>query len=373
MKKYTLNLFKVLFCLTIFLSYASPIWADDILFSGVWGSSANDIFIVGRKNRSTYPQPEPGIILHYNGNVWQEMEVTNLDKLKGVWGTSSTNVYAVGGYGKIWHYNGTAWQIVLENGLADGLREIWGSSASDIFAVGHKIIDNNSCGVILHYDGSVWGRIHIEEDPSPYYSAVWGSSSTDVFVDGFYSVCDGNECVPCDDCILHFNDTAWTRMVFSSGSRATGIWGTSSSNVYATDLLGGVYKYNGSYCSTIKEQMDYYNDGGAIWGSSSTDIFVVGDFVDWPQTPPPGHINLIFHYDGSAFQEMNYPDSDSNYLRDVWGSSSSDVYAVGGLYYGSESPGFVVHYNGVTWNKIAVLPDPATSIPISVIQLLLLQ
>ncbi|MFL5447941.1 MAG: hypothetical protein ACJ8A6_11455 [Gemmatimonadales bacterium] len=44
--------------------------------------------------------------------------------------------------GKIWHFNGSAW-TPIDTGSKSALADIWGSSASDIFAVGDG-------GTILH-------------------------------------------------------------------------------------------------------------------------------------------------------------------------------------------------------------------------------
>jgi len=55
-----------------------------------------------------------------------------------------------------------------------------------------------------------------------------------------------------------------------------------------------------------------------VWGSSSSDIFAVGDY------------STILHYDGSAWSAMNYGATNSISLFGVWGSSGSDVFAVGG-------------------------------------------
>jgi len=60
----------------------------------VWGSSGSDVFAVG----------SGGKILHYNGMTWNEMDSRTCNDLKSVWGNSGTNVYAVGLYGTILHY-----------------------------------------------------------------------------------------------------------------------------------------------------------------------------------------------------------------------------------------------------------------------------
>jgi hypothetical protein len=54
----------------------------------------------------------------------------------------------------------------------------------------------------------------------------------------------------------------------------------------------------------------------AVWGSSGTDVFAVsGEYGD------------ILHYDGSGWTSM--PSNNNQSLRDIWGVTGSQVYAVG--------------------------------------------
>jgi hypothetical protein len=49
-----------------------------------------------------------GLILHYDGTSWSEM-TSGTSSLSGVWGTSSSDIFAVGYDGTIVHYDGTGW------------------------------------------------------------------------------------------------------------------------------------------------------------------------------------------------------------------------------------------------------------------------
>jgi photosystem II stability/assembly factor-like uncharacterized protein len=115
---------------------------------GVWGNAADDVFAVG----------DNGTILHFNGSEWNPMESQTTAWLLGVWGYSETNVYAVGGFydgvggwgapdswngGVILHYDGHAWSE-MSNDIPVPLFSVWGSSNTNIYAVG-------SGGTILHY------------------------------------------------------------------------------------------------------------------------------------------------------------------------------------------------------------------------------
>ena len=76
----------------------------------------------------------------------------------------------------------------------------------------------------------------------------------------------------------------------------------------------------------------------AMWGSSATDIFVVGDHSILNSDKA-----LILHYDGFAWTVM-----DSGTIEDlfaVWGASESDVFAVG-------TNGTILYYDGSNWSAM---------------------
>jgi hypothetical protein len=55
----------------------------------------------------------------------------------------------------------------MSSGTGDDLSRIWGSSLSDVFAVGNY-------GTIMHYDGSAWGAM--TSGTTTDLIGVWGSS-----------------------------------------------------------------------------------------------------------------------------------------------------------------------------------------------------
>jgi hypothetical protein len=168
---------------------------------GVWGSSRYDVFVVGSgegipmgNNRFLIR----GGIFHYNGHKWSEMSSSDDEFLDGimlhaVWGSSSSNVYAVGSQWTILHYDGIEWSQI-ESGLysdtgndmgerspESGFWSVWGSSANDIYAVGSSITRR---GVALHFDGDYWSEIALSDNNRDYYHCVWGTSGKNVFILG---------------------------------------------------------------------------------------------------------------------------------------------------------------------------------------------
>ena len=254
---------------------------------GIWGSSESDVFAVGNS----------GTILHYDGSVWAPMTSGTTTQLNGIWGSSGSDVFAVGNSGTILHYDGSVWSS-MTSGTTQALRGIWGSSGSDVFAGGGR--------TILHYSGPpliTWSSssiptqcVQIHDVPAvwvcPSVNAIWGSSPTDVFAVGDY------------ENINHFNGITW----YAQDYEPLGPW---------TWLYG-------------------------IWGSSGNNVFAVGY----------GVINNVYHYDGSVWSPMT--SGTLTQLNGIWGSSGSDVFAVGGS-------GTILHYDGTV--PTTTVPPTTTSIP----------
>ncbi len=232
---------------------------------------------------------------------WYPMVTATQNALLGVWGSSATDVFAVGMGGTILHYDGTKW-LPMTSGTTKDLNAVWGSSGSDVFAVGAD-------GTILHYDGTSWSSMSSGTTYS--LTCVWGSSATDVWADGMV--------------FSHYDGSTWTQTNLATGSQD--IWGTSGSNIYAAGDNGGIVHYDSLNWSGMTTPVSNILYG--IWGSSNSDIFAVG------------HYGTIIHYNGTAWSSMNSGSTIIHYW-DVWGSAWNDVWAVGG-------GGVILHYGGNKW------------------------
>jgi len=144
-------------------------------------------------------------------------EVPAAFPLAGVWGTSSTDAYAVGQGGTILHFDGGSWSA-MSSPLSHWLEGVWGTSSGDIYAVGATWDGARVNGTILHYDGSIWSTMTSVVDD--YLQDVWGTSATDI-----YAVGGGG--------VLHYDGTAWSRMTSATGYHLSGVWGTSASDIYS--------------------------------------------------------------------------------------------------------------------------------------------
>lgn len=261
-----------------------------VILHEIWGSSSSNVFAVG----------EWGTILHYNGSSWSAMAKKTSKLLVGVWGSSASDVFAVGHGGTILRYNGSSWSS-MTSPTTNWLEGVWGSSGTNVFAVG-------GAGTILRYNGGSWSTMSNPSTASLY--SVWGSSGSNVFAVGYNGT------------ILRYNGSSWSPMTSPTTSFLYHVWGSSGSDIFAVGSGGTILHYDGSSWSSMTSPTS--NALYGLWGSSGSDVYAVGRY------------GTILHYNGSFWRIMTSPTT--KWLEGVWGSSSSDIFAVGFdgliLYYG---------------------------------------
>jgi hypothetical protein len=316
-----------------------------MLLTSIWGSSATDVFAVGEDVRCAESCVVESGILHYDGTSWST-QLTHTGILRDVWAGSPTDAFAVGAdypayLATFLHNGGTGWApmpataVDLEGGLILGL---WGSSGTDVFAVGSLWPFDAGYyeAYVAHYNGTGWSPIQVGPGScSPNgggfrcnveLSDVWGSSATDVYAVGNYRAFDN----PGADraVILHYNGQEWSEVVREPDVEFRRIWGSSPTDVYVTGnaLVAGeasrdrgagvLWHFDGSGWSTVPSPTTA--PLGAIWGSSPTDVYLLGG--------AQGTSGTIWHFDGTAWTPIN---TGGVGLLDIWGSSATDVFAVG--------------------------------------------
>ena len=142
-------------------------------------------------------------------------------ELYGVWGSSTSDVFAVGAGGTILHYDGTDWSEMDNGGFDDYMISVTGSSSSDVYAMGSR-------GFLLHYDGLSW-----ESVPNPIGSSqckLWMSGSRDLFAFSYST-------------IYHFDGASWISFPYISYTSLFGIAGSGPSNVFAVGYFNTILRY----------------------------------------------------------------------------------------------------------------------------------
>ena len=119
-----------------------PIAAADN-YNSVWGSG-NDVWVAGETT-----------LLHCKSATSCAVESSGAGILYSLWGSSASNIFAVGSGGRILRFNGTSWSA-MASPTSRALARVSGSGANDVWAVGDS--------VLMHFDGTQWTNIPMTGD-----------------------------------------------------------------------------------------------------------------------------------------------------------------------------------------------------------------
>jgi len=204
--------------------------ADEVNIFGIWGTGGGEIFAVGSK--FYFSRSDTDYIGYYDGFEWRDQSTGINCTLSDVWGTSKSNVYAVGECG-ILHYNGLIWESV-QTGTQGSYIGIWGSSESDIYAVG---------GSVTHYSIDSWEEVDTGMETG--FGGVSGNSANNVFLVGWRGVA------------ANYNGEEWIDVSVREKDRErillSDVWLSPDGSVYAVgfrynvnaiDSYGTIWKYS---------------------------------------------------------------------------------------------------------------------------------
>jgi hypothetical protein len=204
-----------------------PLAADPTLpnFFDVWGSSPTDIWAVG----------SAGLVMHWDGTSWKEVETPAVGDLLSVSGSSWDNVFAVGLGGAILHYDGTSWtqqQMPFGDGgvpMSADLHAVSSGTPGSAKAVGVDAL------LIETFDsGATWTLVRVPTQET--LNGVWMAPGSGA------AVAVGNL-----GTILEYDgSTTWARRRISGlTAHLKGVWGFDMANVFALGLNGSVVTNQG--------------------------------------------------------------------------------------------------------------------------------
>jgi len=307
--------------------------------TAVWGTSATDVWAVG----------SGGTLVHHDGSAWSVIPSGVPETFNAVWGTSATDVWFVASAARILHFEGfaagvariTATGAFGEGGYGGRMLGISGTSRDDVRVVGESFgsPDFSENGNHLRKaplaDGGVKWEILAGLDsawPTATLHAVWSRSATDVWM-------------TVDD----LQDQSWLRgMVFrgrpgdagdggalawrpiesQSSQPLEGLWGASNGEMWAVGAHGAIRRWQEGAERFEIVPSTTTETLHAVWGTSANDVWAVGDD------------GVLLHFDGTAFRATTtaLPRGKKPRVLGVWGSGPNDVWAVG--------DGALLHFTG---------------------------
>ena len=194
---------------------------SNVLF-GVGALSGRDVWAVGSQTKDGTTLTT--LVDHFDATGWRVVPSPNTAReendLFGVAALAANDVWAVGRTGTpfvtqtrplIEHYDGTSWKIVKAPQLAGDteLSAVLGFAADDVWAAGFNSTQGSARhALMLHWNGSRWGVVHLPPDPgvNNYLFALGASGPRDLWTVGTNFHGAGELTT------IHWDGHGWTRV-----------------------------------------------------------------------------------------------------------------------------------------------------------------
>jgi hypothetical protein len=330
------------FVFTIFLLFSSLITAQPdwtLMPSGttkdinaIWGSSPYNVYAVG----------EDGLILHYDGFVWENITTSITADLVDIIGFSASEIYILSS-DTLYERVGNTWGVFAARPSFSYANTIWGNSGTSLF-VGGGLPSGGSSG-IYYYNGSQWTTM---VSGFSTVNDIYGSQAGDIYAGGNNEGTGGK--------IQHFKNctgsNSWWSTAFPAGL-VTGVWATGTDNAFASIRDGRIYGYTGQLLNGIcwQEIWNVLLDLGSvvkfhgIWGFSDR-IYAFGSKN---RLPIGTTTSSIYKFYGQSWTEMTTQTDSTDFrtVYSVWGTDTSNVFAVG-------ENGLILKLHGEVYDTLVV-------------------
>jgi hypothetical protein len=258
------------------------------LFFDVWLFDENNIWAVGDVNLEDPSEPINGKeynIMQWNGKEWKGRgELFNSSGIYGIWALDTGRVYLAPGapityeYGKYIYADFS--HIVAKQGQS--INRIWASSEDNVWGVG-------AWGALVHYDGNAWKALDF--DTQWYFYSITGSKTTGVA----YALARNPQY---QTTIVRLQNSK-AEVIYTSQSQNTPYNGWTLTLANEKELLignGPIWKFN---LETKAMQVVFTPSSGTSIGASFAvspiDIYFYG--MNWTS-------DVMIHYNGKRFKEF---------------------------------------------------------------------
>ncbi|MBM3945380.1 MAG: hypothetical protein FJ317_07845 [SAR202 cluster bacterium] len=268
--------------------------------TSVWGTSPTDVWAVGAD-----AGPEFGAtVLHYDGSQWQRLQTGFSGDLWWVFGFSGGPVFMGGSQGAILKYENGGFEKMDTPG-APTVYGIWGVAPDNVWAVGGNV----SAGAFAwHYDGVVWAEVpgfpqNVFESDSLF--KLYGRNATDMWMIGTNGVA------------LHYDGSTFTQAPAGTAR-----------NLFTVHADAGLYAAVGGFGSGVIVE----NDGGG-WKDVTPDGApqVIGIYLTGTgQGYAVGVEGSVLRRDGNRWKIVDTGLTIDGAFHSVWVDPSGGVWAVGG-------------------------------------------
>lgn len=246
-------------------------------YTSVFGFENNDVWFGS------------SIVVHWDGNSYipygSNEGYPGGFYVNAIWGTSSSDMYFVGGGGSIVHYDGTNF-TEMESGTDTQIIDIWGTDENHIWATAYdnSVDDTHPEGyesVTLFYDGTSWEKLYVHSDgywPDVTDSISGGMTSVWAFEDTVY-ICSVSgiwaKPVNGNQGVLHRPYLGFNSWGFKS------IRGNGYNDIFITTPFSQTFHFNGHSWKKIETYSDEHSNGAlSATGMAVRDniVVIVGEY-----------------------------------------------------------------------------------------------
>jgi hypothetical protein len=280
-------------------------------FNDVWVFDEKNIWVVGFIspidtiiNGSHVYNPN---IIKWDGRSWKIQPFSGTTSgMTGIWAADSSNIYfASGGIRK--YENGVYRNINTNLGLTNGQRieKLWGSSEANIWGVG-------PWGTVVHYDGTGWKKIDF--DTQWYFYNITGNKETGIAYAAARSIYYASA-------IIELKNNTAAVMYHDSGTVSQGEGITAITYTDNKLWTGGynILSYDLETNEIVKEDSLYGYYIATAEAASKNDIYFFGGSL--------GGNEVMIHYNGSRFTEFKLNDEYDTMSGGVSTNGNITVYA----------------------------------------------
>jgi len=290
------------------------------------GTAANDVYAVGADPDSDDLGP---YVLHYNGTNWRRI---NSGLSGDLWWIS---VDAIDGAFYVCGEGGLIAKLTLATGAfeafttsgAETIYGIWGSSATNLWAVGGDVDDPDTSGVIWHFDGANWTAVDvtsISANGIPILYKVWGRSASEVYAVGRLGY------------VLRFDGTNWTKPTSGTTRTIFTVHGNSSLTVGTGGAIDGVI---------VEKNGDSFTNVAAAGTPQLNGVFIppAGDGV-----AVGNEAAVARRTNGTWAVDADITFDTTRDFHATWGDPDGGIWAVGGDLSVELADGIVAYIGGQT-------------------------
>lgn len=210
----------------------------------VWGTGPSNVWAVG----------DNGTSVVYNGTSWLLRSTGTTRGLHAVWADSTTIAFAAGDNGTILAsaVKGS-WSTVSSSVTSNSLRGIWGSSPTQIRIVG-------AGGQVIVLDADGWG---VESTgTTQYLYGISGSSASSIWAVGASGT------------ILRLDGSSWSAATSGTSKTLYDVWCHSAEKAWAVGADGTILRYDGN--AWVVEPSGATAGLRGVWASDSGQVWAVG-------------------------------------------------------------------------------------------------